>query len=50
VSIYYAESVGTIMDNLKEIKPDVIAVVPRLLERIFDRIMSKAKNSEGLKK
>ena len=41
VSIYYAESVGTIMDNLKEIKPDVIAVVPRLLERIFDRIMSK---------
>jgi long-chain acyl-CoA synthetase len=50
VSIYYAESVGTIMDNLKEIKPDVIAVVPRLLERIFDRIMSKGKELRGLKK
>ena len=50
VSIYYAESVGTIMDNLKEIKPDVIAVVPRLLERIFDKIMSKGKELRGLKK
>ena len=50
VSIYYAESVGTIMDNLKEIKPDVIAVVPRLLERIFDRIMSKGKELMWLKK
>jgi long-chain acyl-CoA synthetase len=50
VSIYYAENVGTIMDNLKEIKPDVIAVVPRLLERIFDRIMSKGKELRGLKK
>ena len=50
VSIYYAESVGTIMDNLKEIKPDVIAVVPRLLERIFDRIISKGKELRGLKK
>ena len=50
VSIYYAESVGTIMDNLKEIRPDVIAVVPRLLERIFDRIMSKGKELRGLKK
>jgi long-chain acyl-CoA synthetase len=50
VSIYYAESVGTIMDNLKEIRPDVIAVVPRLLERIFDRIISKGKELRGLKK
>jgi len=50
VSIYYAESVGTIMDNLKEIKPEVIAVVPRLLERIFDKIISKGKELKGLKK
>src|ERR1035437_2177303 len=50
VSIYYAESVGTIMDNLKEIRPDVIAVVPRLLERIFDRIISKGRELRGLKK
>lgn len=50
VSIYYAESVGTIMDNLKEIKPEVIAVVPRLLERIFDKIISKGKELKGIKK
>ena len=40
ISIYYAENMGTIMNNLKEIKPGVIAVVPRLLERIFDKIIS----------
>jgi long-chain acyl-CoA synthetase len=50
VSIYYAENVGKIMDNLKEIKPDIIAVVPRLLERIFDKIISKGKQLKGLKK
>jgi long-chain acyl-CoA synthetase len=42
--------VGAIMDNLKEIKPEVIAVVPRLLERIFDKIISKGKELKGLKK
>ena len=50
VSIYYAESVGKIMDNLKEIKPDIMAVVPRLLERIFDKIISKGNELKGLKK
>jgi long-chain acyl-CoA synthetase len=38
------------MDNLKEIKPEVIAVVPRLLERIYDKIISKGKELKGLKK
>jgi long-chain acyl-CoA synthetase len=50
VSIYYAENMGTIMDNLKDIKPEVIAVVPRLLERIFDKIVSKGKELTGIKK
>jgi len=50
VSIYYAENVGKLMDNLKEIKPDIIAIVPRLLERIFDKIISKGKELKGLKK
>jgi long-chain acyl-CoA synthetase len=50
VSIYYAENVGKIMDNLKEIKPEVIAIVPRLLERIFDKIISKGKELKGFKK
>jgi long-chain acyl-CoA synthetase len=50
VSIYYAENVGKIMDNLKEIKPDIMAVVPRLLERIFDKIISTGKELKGIKK
>ena len=50
VSIYYAENMGTIMDNLKEIKPEIIAVVPRLLERIYDKIISKGKELTGIKK
>jgi long-chain acyl-CoA synthetase len=50
VSIYYAENVGKIMDNLKEIQPEVIAIVPRLLERIFDKIISKGKELKGFKK
>ena len=50
VSIYYAESMGTIMDNLKDVKPQVIAVVPRLLERIYDRIISKGNELKGIKK
>jgi long-chain acyl-CoA synthetase len=50
VSIYYAENMGRLMDNLKEIKPDIIAVVPRLLERIFDKIIGKGKELKGLKK
>ena len=50
VSIYYAENIGKLMDNLKEIKPDIIAIVPRLLERIFDKIISKGKELRGIKK
>ena len=50
VSIYYAENMGRLMENLNEIKPDIIAVVPRLLERIFDKIISKGKELKGLKK
>jgi long-chain acyl-CoA synthetase len=50
VSIYYAESLGKIMENLKEIKPDIMAVVPRLLERIFDKIISTGKELKGIKK
>jgi len=50
ISIYYAENMGTIMDNLKDVKPNVIATVPRLLERIFDKIVSTGKNLKGIKK
>lgn len=43
VSIYYAENMGTIADNLKEIQPHILTTVPRLLEKVFDKIIAKGK-------
>jgi long-chain acyl-CoA synthetase len=41
ISIYYAESLETIGDNLKEVKPEVFSTVPRLLEKVYDKIVAK---------
>ena len=41
VSIYFAESIDTISDNLKEVKPEVMSAVPRLLEKVYDKIIAK---------
>ena len=49
-SIYYAENMDTIGENLKEVKPDLFTTVPRLLEKVYDRIMQKAAELTGLKK
>jgi long-chain acyl-CoA synthetase len=49
-SIYYAESLDTIGDNLKEVKPDIFTTVPRLLEKVYDRIMLKGSELTGTKK
>jgi long-chain acyl-CoA synthetase len=50
VSIYYAESLETIADNLKEVKPHMFTTVPRLLEKVYDRIMQKGMELTGIKK
>lgn len=50
ISIYYAENMGTILDNLKELKPDIFSTVPRLLERIYSGIIGKGKDLSYLKK
>jgi len=50
IGIYYAESLETIGDNLKEIKPDGFTTVPRLLEKVYERIMLKGKELTGIKK
>jgi long-chain acyl-CoA synthetase len=50
ISIYYAESMDTIGDNLKEIKPQVFSCVPRLLEKVYGKIMDKALALKGIKK
>ena len=50
ISIYYAENLETIGDNLKEVKPDGFTTVPRLLEKVFEKIMSKGKELTGTKR
>jgi long-chain acyl-CoA synthetase len=49
-SIYYAEGIDKIGDNAKEIKPNLMSVVPRLLEKVFDKIMLKGEELTGIKK
>lgn len=50
VSIYYAESLAHIAENLKEIKPDIFTSVPRLLEKFYDKILAIGNKQKGLKK
>lgn len=50
VSIYFAESLETISDNLKEVKPIVMTAVPRLLEKVYDKIIAKGADLSGIKK
>jgi long-chain acyl-CoA synthetase len=50
VNIWYVESMETIGDNLKEVKPAMFTTVPRLLEKVYDRIMDKASTLTGIKK
>ncbi|WP_400192403.1 AMP-dependent synthetase/ligase [Hymenobacter sp. B81] len=50
VSIYYAESMETIADNLREVKPTIFTTVPRLLEKVYDKIVAKGHDLTGVKK
>jgi long-chain acyl-CoA synthetase len=50
ISTYYAENMGTIADNLKEIKPEMLTTVPRLLEKIYDKIIAKGRKLKGVQR
>ena len=50
VAIYYAESMETIGENLKEVKPIVFTTVPRLLEKVYEKIFAKGMELKGLKR
>lgn len=50
VSVHFAESLETISQNLQEIKPDVMTVVPRVLEKVYDKIYTKGSELTGIKK
>jgi len=49
-SVYYAESIEQIGENLKEINPTIMPTVPRLLEKVYDKIVAKGSDLTGLKK
>jgi long-chain acyl-CoA synthetase len=49
-SIYYAESLETIGENIREVKPHIFTAVPRLLEKVFDKIIAKGEELTGIKK
>jgi len=49
-SIYFAESIDKIGENAKEIKPRLMCVVPRLVEKVYDKIMQKGEELSGIKK
>lgn len=50
INVYFAENLEKISDNLKEVKPDVMTVVPRLLEKVYDKIIAKGADLTGIKK
>ncbi len=50
VSIYYAESIETIGDNCREIHPQIFVAVPRVLERVLERITATGEKLSGFKK
>jgi long-chain acyl-CoA synthetase len=50
VSIYFAESIDKLSDNIKEVKPTVFSVVPRLLEKVYDKIHAKGEELTGIKR
>jgi long-chain acyl-CoA synthetase len=49
-SVHFAESMETIGENIKEVKPDVFSAVPRLIEKVFDKIMAKGDELKGIKR
>jgi len=50
ISVYYAENMAKIIDNIQEVQVDMMSTVPRLLERVFDKIMAKGEALSGVKR
>ncbi len=50
VSIYYAESMDKLIDNIKEVRPNVFSTVPRLLEKVYEKILKKGNELIGIKR
>lgn len=49
-SIYFGESIERISDNIKEVRPSVMTGVPRLIEKVYEKIIAKGTELTGIKK
>lgn len=49
-SIHYAESLENLGDNIREVKPEMFTTVPRLLEKVYEKILAKGMEQKGIKK
>ena len=49
IGIWYAESIDKLGDNMKEVKPHVMTVVPRLVEKVYDKIYNTGASAGGMK-
>ena len=50
ISLYYAESLDTIGDDIRDVRPEVFTAVPRLLEKVYDRIIARGEELKGIKR
>ncbi len=50
ISVYYAENVGSVVDNMREVQPDILTTVPRLLEKVYDKIIMNGRKLKGIKR
>jgi len=50
VSVYYADNPATVGENLRDIKPHILSTVPRLLEKVYERIINSGRKLKGIKK
>jgi len=50
LSVYYAESIDTLGDNIREVKPDIFTAVPRVVEKVYEKIMAKGMELKGIKR
>lgn len=48
-TVYFAESIEKMGDNIKEVQPHIMSVVPRLIEKVYDKIYDKGTSAGGLK-
>lgn len=50
LSVYYAESIDTIGENIREVKPHMFTAVPRLIEKVYEKIVAKGSELKGIKR